>query len=520
MNKIKYLGVALAATLAACSTNDFDSVPAVNGNGMITAITPTGSGTTTRTSYSQDGSDLAVTWNASDEKMYTLNTTAEGWTAGQLVQADAATDNNTKANFNAYDVEGTKQVGYKAGKLFAFYPQNATTASSFKNLASDGTSVSVPLTLDSQTGKLADLSKYDYMTATTDVTVNANGEATVSPLQMNHEIAVLHLAKGMETLAEAGNVTKVELSATSGLYGSGSMTVSRTGSAITSSVVGTSGTITLNGDFAIEDGKLSEDIYVAVLSTTSFSGLKAKFTYSNGDSYTYAYSGSINQFVKGKMYNWTPEIAAEDKGFSISNLKFVTGHKYTTQTNENKNGFSYTGKGTMTIKTIEDDETNVSGSKEKATFVITLNNGSVSKAASFELASITGIYPLWKNEVVDIEKESFKLVGWYTNANCSGTPQATPDATHIYGLCELVFPDLKADASDYYKILQKNLTVTMKNSFGVSKSYTLNKYYIIMVWYTFDKTNYPVQTITYIYKIPGGTKSITKKAYDALRNSF
>ena len=340
MNKIKYLGVALAATLAACSTNDFDSVPAVNGNGMITAITPTGSGTTTRTSYNQDGKDLAVTWNASDEKMYTLNTTAEGWTAGQLVQADAATDNNTKANFNAYDVEGTKQVGYKAGKLFAFYPQNATTASSFKNLASDGTSVSVPLTLDSQTGKLADLSKYDYMTATTDVTVNANGEATVSPLQMNHEIAVLHLAKGMETLAEAGNVTKVELSATSGLYGSGSMTVSRTGSAITSSVVGTSGTITLNGDFAIEDGKLSEDIYVAVLSTTSFSGLKAKFTYSNGDSYTYAYSGSINQFVKGKMYNWTPEIAAEDKGFSISNLKFVTGHKYTTQTNENKNGLT------------------------------------------------------------------------------------------------------------------------------------------------------------------------------------
>ena len=112
------------------------------------------------------------------------------------------------------------------------------------------------------------------------------------------------------------------------------------------------------------------------------------------------------------------------------------------------------------------------------------------------------------------------LIGWYNNASCSGTPQATPDATHKYGLYTIVFPDLKYDASDYYKILQKNLTVTMKNGFGLTKTCTLGKYYMRMNWITPDKNNYPLASVTYVYKIPGGTKSITFSAYDTLRNSF
>ena len=134
MNKIKYLGIALAATLASCSTNDFDTAPAINGNGMITAYTPQ-SGESTRTAYEADGSNLKVTWSAADENMYTINASAEGWTAGQLKQV-SATENGASANFNAYDIDGTKQVGYKAGKLFAFYPQNTTVASSFTSLSS------------------------------------------------------------------------------------------------------------------------------------------------------------------------------------------------------------------------------------------------------------------------------------------------------------------------------------------------------------------------------------------------
>lgn len=316
MNKTKYLGIslALAATLAACSTNDFDSAPAVNGNGMITAITPTGSGTTTRTSYSQEGSDLTATWNASDEKMYTLNTTAEGWTAGQLIQADAATDNNTKANFNAYDVEGTKQVGYKAGKLFAFYPQNATAASSFKSLASDGSSVSVPLTLDGQTGKLADLSKYDYMTATSSVSENN----TVEALQMKHEIAVLHINKGIETLAENGTITKIEVSAT-GMKTTGAMTITRNGSDITSAVAGTGSDASLiinNCSYTVKDSKLDDDIYLAILPGT-MTNLKMKFTI-NGDEYDFDYKGSTSSFEAGKVYNWSPTYSVDKMKFTVA----------------------------------------------------------------------------------------------------------------------------------------------------------------------------------------------------------
>ena len=318
MNKIKYLGVALAATLAACSTNDFDSAPAVNGNGMITAYTPQ-SGESTRTSYEADGSNLKVTWNTSNENMYTINAATDGWTAGQLKQVSAS-ENGNAANFNAYDIAGSKQVGYKAGKLFAFYPQNTTVANSFNSLSAEGTSVSVPLSLTGQTGKLADLHNYDYMTATS--TVSADNK--VGDLQMNHEIAVLHINKGIKTLVENGTISKVVVSA-KGMKTAGNMTITRDGSDITSTVAGTGSDASIainNCSYTVSNNQLADDIYLAILPGT-MTNLTMKLTI-DGNDFDYIYQGTTTNFEAGKIYNWSPTV---DPGVMYFTIKTTASTK-------------------------------------------------------------------------------------------------------------------------------------------------------------------------------------------------
>lgn len=318
MNKIKYLGVALAATLAACSTNDFDSAPAVNGNGMITAYTPQ-SGESTRTSYEADGSNLKVTWNTSNENMYTINAATDGWTAGQLKQVSAS-ENGNAANFNAYDIAGSKQVGYKAGKLFAFYPQNTTVANSFNSLSAEGTTVSVPLSLTGQTGKLTDLHNYDYMTATS--TVSADNK--VGDLQMNHEIAMLHINKGIKTLVENGTISKVVISA-KGMKTAGAMTITRDGSDITSTVAGTGSDADLtisNCSYAVKNNQLDDDIYLAILPGT-MTDLKMKLTI-DGNDFDYIYQGTVTDFQAGKVYNWSPTV---DPGVMYFTIKTTASTK-------------------------------------------------------------------------------------------------------------------------------------------------------------------------------------------------
>ena len=508
-NKTKYLGIslALAATLASCSTNDFDTAPVINGNGMITAYTPQ-SGESTRTAYEADGSNLKVTWSAADENMYTINAYADDWTAGQLKQVSAA-ENGASANFNAYDIDGTKQVGYKAGKLFAFYPQNTTVASGFTSLSSDGTTATVPLSLTGQSGKLTDLHNYDYMTAIADVSVNADNEATVGALNMNHEIAVLHIAQGSEVSLESGSVAKIELSATSGFYGSGTMTITRNGSTISSNVIGTAGTITINGNFAVADNKLSDDVYVAILPTASFSGLKAKFTYSNGDAYTYNYSGTTTKFEKGKVYNWTPGIAAADKNFTLGDISIVSKRRYDTSV-------STYSAGTYTVDKLKITPTNNGTSYPvlKVSFVMTAGNGNVAKNMNYSMESCKGVYRLWNTSETDIDTDNFTLVGWYTNQQCTTGKSSTPDATHKYAKFELTFPDLKTDGSDYYKLLIQKLKVTVKNNFGVSKTASLKQSLSSITYrWTPNESTYPLEKLIFKYKTPDGNKQHTTQQY-------
>mgnify|MGYP007007444355 CR=1 FL=1 len=517
-NKTKYLGIslALAATLASCSTNDFDTAPAINGNGMITAYTPQ-SGESTRTAYEADGSNLKVTWSASDENMYTINAATDSWTAGQLKQVSAA-ENGASANFNAYDIDGTKQVGYKAGKLFAFYPQNTTVASGFTSLSSDGTTATVPLSLTGQSGKLTDLHNYDYMTAIADVSVNADNEATVGALNMNHEIAVLHIAKGSEVSLTSGNVTKIELSATSGFYGSGTMTITRSGSTISSNVTGTTGTITINGNFAVADNKLSDDVYVAILPTASFSGLKAKFTYSNGDAYTYNYSGKTTKFEKGKVYSWSPEIAAADKEFTLSGIS-QTGKRRTTIADKdinkwyckyeliNSNYYKYTIDGLLI-----DTSTN----EQKVAFTLKIGSSTLAKNMTFNLISSKGVYRLWNKETVDLDIKSFNI-NWYGNNSFTGSSTTVPDASHLYGKCEVVLKDLKDNGSDFYKQLVKSCSFTLKSNYGKEQTISIQAFNRSLTW-TRYKDAYRNNTILK-YQLPDNSwKEITIGTYEQLRD--
>ena len=522
MNKIKFLGctAALLATLVGCNTEDtLGSASSSNKQTTsITAVTPN-SGATTRTAYEQDGTDLKVTWSASNEKMYYLAATEDSWTAGQLIQnvtdtpaptADEASSSSsssadTQANFTAYDVDGSGTTPIKkAGSIFALYPQKSDYATAFKNLQEDGTSASVILPLSNQTGKLSDLHNFDYMTANSDVKAN-DGNIEVSPLQMNHEIAVLHIAQGSEVSLASGNVTKIELSATSGFYGSGTMTITRSGSTISSKVTGTTGTITVNGNFAVADNKLSDDVYVAILpATTTFSGLKAKFTYSNGDSYIYNYNGTTTKFEKGKVYNWSPEIAAADKEFTVGTYGKIKRHWY-----ETNNATYSNGTYTMDKLILRDSEDLTQHGDFKISLIITVKNGNVAKSTNFKLKSVKAAYAMYdSNKKVDIDRlESFSIQGWYTSSDCSGTPSQSPDATHIYGKCIVGFKQLNLDGSDFYKEIMKNCEFTVVNGYGKEASFTIN--------YVEEKINftYPsgrTKDNTYIkFQTPDGWKTLS-----------
>lgn len=536
MNKIKFLSctAALLATLVGCNTEDtLGSASSSNKQTTsITAVTPN-SGATTRTAYEQDDTDLKVTWSASNEKMYYLAATEDSWTAGQLIQdvtdtpaptADEASSSSsssagTQANFTAYDVDGSGTTPIKkAGSIFALYPQKSDYATAFKNLQENGTSASVTLPLSNQTGKLEDLHNFDYMTAASDVKAN-DGNIEVSPLNMNHEIAVLHIAQGSEVSLESGSVAKIELSATSGFYGSGTMTITRNGSTISSNVIGTAGTITINGNFAVADNKLSDDVYVAILPTASFSGLKAKFTYSNGDAYTYNYSGKTTKFEKGKVYSWSPEIAAADKEFTLSGIS-QTGKRRTTIADKDINKWycKYELVNSSYYKyTIDKLYIDTSTAENKATFTLKIGSSALAKNMTFKLISSKGVYRLWNKDVVDLDIKSFK-VNWYANSSFTGNSTSVPDASHLYGKCEVVLKDLKSDGSDFYKQLVKSCTFTILSNYDKEQTISINALNRSLRYTYYGAESDYIKTVLK-YQLPDNSwKEITLKEYEKLRD--
>lgn len=315
MKKINIALTALVALFSSCSESISDYFDANHGT-EITAIMPSAEPIHTRTAYEiVDNSQepLAVTWEKSGEKLYSVCTSADaGKLNGGVLEQNAVSEDGKSATFKA---------GYTlaAGQLFAFYAGHQDLQETFEN-ASGNTSVTASLKFEDQTGKYTDLANYDYMTAKVENVKPDGKKFKMGTLSLQHEIAVVVLKKDMilKNVGNAAKVTKVELQ---GVPTAGTLTVSCNNYALTSNITsGSTGTITIsNADVAITDSKLTEDIYIATLPVSSLDNLKVKMTYDNNSAYTYTYSGTATKMDKGYVYDWTP---VSDFGFSAQAVDF------------------------------------------------------------------------------------------------------------------------------------------------------------------------------------------------------
>ena len=315
MKKIHIALTALVALFSSCSESISDYFDANHGT-EITASMPSAEPIHTRTAYEiVDNSQepLSVTWEKSGEMLYSVCTSADaGKLNGGVLEQSAVSEDGKSATFKA-------NYTLAAGQLFAFYAGHQDLQDTFEN-ASGNTSVTASLKFEGQTGKYKDLANYDYMTAKVDNVKPDGQKFKMGTLSLQHEIAVVVLKKDMvlKNVGEATKVTKVELQ---GVPTSGTLTVSRSGDALTSTISNSStGSITINtANVAITDGKLSEDIYIATLPVSSLANLKVKMTYDNNTAYTYTYSGTATKMDKGYVYDWTP---VSDFGFSAQAVDF------------------------------------------------------------------------------------------------------------------------------------------------------------------------------------------------------
>ena len=315
MKKIHIALAALVALFGSCSESISDYFDANHGT-EITATMPSAEPIHTRTAYEiVDNSQepLAVTWEKSGEKLYSVCTSADaGKLNGGVLEQSAVSEDGKSATFKA---------GYTlaAGQLFAFYAGHQDLQETFEN-ASGNTLVTATLKFDGQTGKYTDLANYDYMTAKVDNVKPDGQKFKMGTLSLQHEIAVVVLKKDM-VLKNVGNATKVTKIELQGVPTTGTLTVSRSSDALSSNItLGSTGTITIdNADVAIADSKLSDDIYIATLPVSSLANLKVKMTYDNNTAYTYTYSGTATKLEKGYVYDWTP---VSDFGFSAQAVDF------------------------------------------------------------------------------------------------------------------------------------------------------------------------------------------------------
>lgn len=315
MKKINIALAALTILLGSCSESINNYLDTNHGT-ELTATMPSAEPIHTRTAYEivdNSTEPLQVTWEESGEKLYSVCTSADaGNLNGGVLEQSAVSEDKKTATFKA---------GYTLakGQLFAFYAGHQDLQSTFED-ASGNTKVTASLNFANQTGKYKDLANYDYMTATvTDVKPNGQ-KFKMGTLALQHEVAVVVLKKDMvqKNTSAASKVTKVELQ---GVPTTGTLTVSRSGDAPSSSITASStGTITINqADVAITDGKLADNIYIATLPVSSLANLKVKMTYDDNKAYTYTYTGSATKMEKGFIYDWAP---VSDFGFSAQAVDF------------------------------------------------------------------------------------------------------------------------------------------------------------------------------------------------------
>ena len=175
------------------------------------------------------------------------------------------------------------------------YPAKSTYASSFE-VAAGLSSVEVALSLEGQTGKLADLENYNYMTC---VATRADGDLDI---KFANRISIIHLEKGMQFTGITAATTATEISL-SGACIFSSATLNMSGSTADISFGDTPADIVTTGSFAIDaEGKLTEPVYIAFLPNAATTGEALTITAKVGSNTYKLEKGSTPTFNQGQLY--------------------------------------------------------------------------------------------------------------------------------------------------------------------------------------------------------------------------
>ncbi|WP_300698523.1 hypothetical protein [Bacteroides sp.] len=344
--KKHYWKIAAITTMVAIATtgcNDDlsmnDSVNKIEGSSLITASIETKT-IDTRLSY-EDDTELKVTWidgkdDNAQEYFYATSFPSDesaainGWRFRRADDATASKD----ATFSSWEWSSNSfsATNLTVGdEIHALYPASEAATEGYAGTFKYSPSGSVTLPLAGQDGTLANLSKFNYMTAVgTANTAAGTTDAASLELKFKHRVAIFRLS---ELVFPGLNNGEVKVVGVSGKNLKVSATLTRTKGVTIDQITPTGNdmsilanlpdnTITTDGN-----GKMTGNIYICFFpgnsdaqGTNEISELSFQFITSNG-TYTYNYATDVDQalqvtkFIEGKMYTLNAKTTTHE-GFS------------------------------------------------------------------------------------------------------------------------------------------------------------------------------------------------------------
>ncbi len=314
---------ALAMTMSSCSNEELtegNGQPEMKGISSVTLETPQ-NGPSTRLEYNIDNTQgLGVKWKAGyypknneAEKGVCINAAYSLLYGAVFVRTDEG-EAAPKAEFTFYNFEQNAKRGQGQGSIGLLYPYKTEYAGAFNVNPSYDNAIEASLTLSGQSGRLADVENFDYMTAIAAVPDITSTDASLN-IVFKHRIAIMRLT-GLTFPAGIGSTaTSVSISDT-GLKTNAKLTfIKGANDALTESLKlgSTKGSITTTGAFNI-NGNVMDDVYICffpgnadVSGTYEITNLKVTAIV-DGDTYQYDYGSDTNvtmkvtKFEEGKMY--------------------------------------------------------------------------------------------------------------------------------------------------------------------------------------------------------------------------
>lgn len=307
----------LAITMSSCSNEELtegNGQPEMKGISSVTLETPQ-NGPSTRLEYNIDNTHgLRVKWKAGrGEKGVCINAAHSLLYGAVFVRTDEG-EAAPKAEFTFYNFAQDAKRGQEQGSIGLLYPYKTEYAEAFNVNPSHDNAIGASLKLSGQSGRLADVEDFDYMTAIAAVPNTTSTDANLN-IVFKHRIAIMRLT-GLTFPAGIGSTaTNLSISGT-GLKTDAKLTFTKgANDALTESLElgSTEGSITTTGTFNI-NGNVMDDVYICFFpgnadatDTHEITNLKVTAIV-DGDTYQYDYGSDTNvttkvtKFEEGKMY--------------------------------------------------------------------------------------------------------------------------------------------------------------------------------------------------------------------------